>query len=374
MPFINNYGLTRIPRNKVIHHVNNSMLSFGSPYGKSPVRTAHLAWQLKVFFLKQMGVAGKRQASPFIWATAPHSVNKVQTKFPDGTTKDLNPIEQLTEILAQRESDDSIITGPENAGYKLTAMANAMDLNQFLAVLNWLDTQIFRAFLLPSLVMTDGAAGSRSLGDKHFQVVDRIAEEECVGFTQTIINSVIKRAIDENFGEQDDYGHFAQRPQSIEERERMANMFSSLANVGFMKAYDKKDGDYVRSTLHLPEQDESFYAEPMPNFDPIDGDHVDPADSSGGAHVRDENIASDTANPEQSELETKSTAAFNGAQVTAVVNVVTSVSTGVIPLQTGIEILKSMFGFTDEQAEKLLPSNIIKQVTKDEKDAKDNVD
>ena len=295
MPFLNNYGLTRIPLNKCIHHVNNSMLSFGSPYGKSPVRTAHLAWQMKVFFTKQLGIAGKRQASPFIHGTAPMNQNAVQvttqrqnrpTETPMSNANVdpkflMNPIEALSAVLASRDTDDSVITGPESAGYKLNVIAANMDLNQYLAVLNWLDVQIFRAFLLPSLVMTDGSAGSRALGDKHFQVVDRIAEEEAQVFSQTLIDQLIRPTIVMNFGEQDAYGHFAQRPQNIEERERLSNMFSSLASAGFMKAYDQKDGDYVRSTLHLPEQDELFYAQGMPNFDPLDSDAD--ADESGEA-------------------------------------------------------------------------------------------
>lgn len=278
IPFIGNYGLARIPKNKCIHHINTSMLSFGSPYGKSSVRTAHLAWQLKVFFLKQMGIAGKRQASPFIWATAPHSMNQVIVTQPDGSKKQQNPIEALTDILSRRETDDAVVTGPATGGYNLEAITAQMDLNQYLAVLNWLDTQIFRAFLLPSLVMTDGSAGSRALGDKHFQIVDRIAEEEALVFSQTIVNELIRTAIEMNFGEQDHYGHFSQRPQNLEERERLANMFSTLSNAGYMKAYDKTDGDYVRSTLHLPEQEESFYADAMPEFPSMDDEGEEPTD------------------------------------------------------------------------------------------------
>jgi hypothetical protein len=367
VPFISNYGLLRIPRKKVVHHVSNSMLSFGSPYGKTSVRSAHLAWQLKVFFMKQMGVAGKRQASPFVWATAPQNANQVQYDV-NGITKQVNPREALRDILANRETDDSVVTGPESAGYKITAIAQQMDLNQFLAVLNWLDTQIFRAFLLPSLVMTDGSAGSRALGDKHFQVVDWIAGEEAKKFCDTIINSVIKQAIEYNFGEQDDYGHFTQRPQSIEERERLANIFSTLGNSGFMKSYDEKDGEFVRSSLHLPKQEKSFYTEPMPNFDPIDlPDDVETINPT-------ERSNDDASDEPKTELETKSDSAFNGAQVTAVVNVVTSVSTGQIPLQTGKEILKSMFGFTDEQATRLLHDDIIKEVNEKEKEASDKDD
>ena len=296
MPFLSNYGLTRIPRSKVIHHVNSNGLAFGSPYGKTSVRTAHLAWQMKVFFQKQMGIAGKRQASPFIWATAPHKGNKVRVEkptqpgqpghranFDQGTipagepnTIDYNAVEGLAALLRNRQNDDSVITGPATEGYNLQAIAANMDLNQYLAVLNWLDVQIFRAFLLPSLVMTDGSAGSRALGDKHFQVVDRIAEEEAQVFGQAVIDQLVRPAIAMNFGEQDNYGHFAQRPQNIEERERLSNIFNSLAQGGYMQPLNPIDNDYVRSTLHLPEQDESFFNQPMPNYPPIDGE--DPAE------------------------------------------------------------------------------------------------
>ena len=282
IPFANTYGLARIPKDKCIHHVNNSMLSFGSPYGKSPVRTAHLAWQLKVFFMKQMGIAGKRQASPFIWGSAPHNSNKMRVTMPDGSIKDMNPIEALSDILGRRDTDDSIVTGPKDAGWNVEAIAAQTNLDQYLNVIDHLNTYIFRAFLLPSLVMTDGSAGSRSLGDKHFQMVDRMAEAEAQKFGQTVINQLIRPAIEMNFGEQEEYGHFAQRPQNIEERERLTNIFTNLANAGYMKAYNKTDNEYVRSTLHLPEQEESFYTETSPNLDPL-------PDDSGDEPTADEN-------------------------------------------------------------------------------------
>lgn len=270
IPFLNNYGMVRIPKNKVIHHTNNEILSFGSPYGKSPVRTAHLAWQMKTYFMKQMGVAGKRQASPFVWGTAPFNQNKVETKNPDGSVTRLNPVEALTALLAQRENDDAIVTGPEDMGYKLQEIAATIDLGQYTDVINQLNTYIFRAFLLPSLVMTDGQSGSRSLGDKHFQIVDFMSEQDAKKFTATIVDQMIRPAIEANFGKQKNYGEFKSRPQTIEERERLSTMFSSLASAGWMRSHDKKDGDFVRSSLHLPAQDESFYTIPMPPVPEID--------------------------------------------------------------------------------------------------------
>jgi hypothetical protein len=259
IPFVYQYGLTRIPRSKVIHITNLPMFSFGSPYGKTAVRTAHLAWQLKVFFMRQLGIAGKRAATPTLWGTAPQNMNKLKVTRPDGTVAELTPTQALRDMLAQRETDDAVITGPEGAGYKLTALANEANLDGFLNVINALNVWIFRCFLLPSLVMTDGSAGSRSLGDKHFQMVDRIAENDADQFTEAVVNDLIEPVVRDNFGEQDDYGHFKRRPQNLEERERLANMFVNLGNAGWLKAHVEEDMDYVRSSLSLPDDaDTSF--------------------------------------------------------------------------------------------------------------------
>lgn len=281
IPFINNYGMIRIPKNKCVHHVNNSMLSFGSPYGKTSVRTAHLAWQLKVYFMKQMGVAGKRQASPFLWATAPHAQNKVEIVNEQGKKENLTPIEALDRILSMRQNDDSIVTAPESAGYSIQAIAATIDLQQYTQVIDFLDTRIFRAFLLPSLVMTDGSGGNRALGDKHFEMVDYMASRDARSFCETLINQLIQPAIEMNFGSQDKksykkkYGSFTERPQSLEERRIQSEIFMSLVNGGVMRAFDKKDGEFIRKSLHLPPQDEAFYSQPMPNFPPVKDDDLD---------------------------------------------------------------------------------------------------
>jgi hypothetical protein len=224
VPGINQYGMVRIPRNKVVHLTGLPMFSFGSPYGKTAVRTAHLAWQLKVFFLKQMGIAGKRQATPTLWAAVPSQTAKVKLKI-DGVEEDLNPTEAMQRLLAARETDDAVITGPRESGdkpgYHLEVLQDQANLEGYLSVINSLNVYLFRCFLLPSLVMTDGSAGSRSLGDKHFQIVDRTAEGDAAKFGKKLVNDMIEQAIIQNFGEQDDYGKFNQRPQSIEERERL---------------------------------------------------------------------------------------------------------------------------------------------------------
>lgn len=294
LPFINNYGLVRLPKNKCIHHTNSALLSFGSPYGKTSVRTAHLAWQLKVFFMKQMGVAGKRQASPFLWATAPFANNKTEIiDQKTGQKKMLNPIEALDNILAERQNDDSIVTGPESLGYNISAIAATIDLNQYLDVLNHLDKYIFRAFLLPSLIMTDGSGGSRALGDKHFEMVDYIATNDAQTFMDNLIQQLIKPAVEMNFGSQEQtkykkkYGSFSQKPQSLEERKQLSEMFVNLANAGYMKAYDKTDNDFVRTSIHIPAQEKSFFDNPMPNFKPVDNKDND-ADNDLGDENNDQ--------------------------------------------------------------------------------------
>lgn len=266
--FLNQYAMTQIPRSKVIHMVNSPITSFGSPYGTTPVRRAHLPWQLKTFVFRQLGIASKKQATNMLWGSAPQGQNNVKVKLPDGREQQVTPAEALRMMIAEAESGDGIVTGPEKDGYSVKNLQNSANLDQMLNVLNNLDVRIFRAFLLPSLVMTDGSAGSRALGDKHFQIVDHITSIEAEQFSQTVINDLIERSIIENFGEQEDYGKFQKRPQTVEERERLANMFLSLCNGGIMKSHVPEDMAYMRSALSLPKDaDKSLDFDPFSNKD-----------------------------------------------------------------------------------------------------------
>lgn len=252
IPFLYQYGLTRIPRDKVIHHVGNAGMSFGNPYGKTPVRTAHLLWQLKVFFLKQMGIAGKRNATSKLWATAPKGEANVKVRRADGTDDLVSPREAVRKMLAEAEMDDGIVTGTENEGYKIEVLQSLANLGDFVAVINAIDVWMFRCWLLPSLVMTDGSAGSRSLGDKHFEIVDHVAGSDAEKFTKTLMVDLIQPMIIDNFGTQKDYGGFTNRPQSTQEREILSNIYNTLTTSGWMKPHVKEDMDFVRKSLSLP--------------------------------------------------------------------------------------------------------------------------
>lgn len=259
IPFLYQYGLTRIPRDKVIHHIGNAGMAFGNPYGKTPVRTAHALWQLKVFFMKQMGIAGKRNATSKLWGTAPKGEASVKMRGADGIEKLVSPREAVRRMISEAETDDGIVTGTEAEGYKIEVLQSMANLGDFVTVINAIDVWMFRCWLLPSLVMTDGSAGSRSLGDKHFEIVDHVAGSDAEKFNKTLMIDFIQPMIIDNYGEQNDYGSFTNRPQSTQEREILANIFSSLTTSGWMKPHVKEDMDFVRKTLSLPkDMDRSF--------------------------------------------------------------------------------------------------------------------
>lgn len=261
LPFFNNWGMVRIPRSKVVHIVNKQFMSFGSPYGKTAVRAAHLAWQMKIFFMKHLGVAGKKQGTPTIVGQAPQEGVIVQLKKPDGSVEEMTPQKAMIKMLSDRESNDAIVVGSEKEGYKVTVINNGANLDQFLNVINQMNVYIFRAFLLPSLVMTDGSAGSRSLGEKHFDIVNQIAQVDAKKFTGAIINDMIEPVIIENFGLQDNYGKFQERPGSLEELEKMANIFSTLTDTGYLSPGDKEDFKWVRETIGAPKGNPNLFGE-----------------------------------------------------------------------------------------------------------------
>jgi len=257
--------MVRIPRNKVIHFTGMNFNAFGNPYGNGAVRTIHLLWGLKVFILKQLGIASKQGAIGKIWATAPQGEQKVEVVKGDGKKETVSPAEAVRLMLSDVETQDSFVTGPEDAGYKMTVLDNNANLEQYVAVINAINIWMFRAFLLPSLVLTDGTAGSRSLGDKHFQLVDKIADSESEFFTEIVVNEMIERVIIENFGIQKDYGKFNKRPQTVSERQALATMFGGLANDGWMKPHVKEDFEFVRENLHLPKDADKTFDLTDPN-------------------------------------------------------------------------------------------------------------
>ena len=239
--------------------VGQNFNAFGNPYGNSPVRTAHLLWQLKMFLMKQMGLASKKGATDKLWATAPHGNQKVEVTLGNGDKEIVSATEAVRRMMTDMEAQDSFVTGPREEGYEITTLGNQANLEQFVAVINALNVWIFRCFLMPSLILTDGQAGSRSLGDKHFQLVDKVTDQEAESFGEMVINEFIERSIIENFGEQDDYGKFNKRPQGVEERAKLAAMFGTLGNDGWMKPHVKEDMEFVRDNLNLPEdKDPSF--------------------------------------------------------------------------------------------------------------------
>jgi hypothetical protein len=170
----------------------------------------------------------------------------------------------MKDLLRKRQSNDSIVTGSEEDGYKITSIMNQCDLEQIIDVLKFLNTMIFRSFVIPSLVVTDGE-GSRSLGEKQFEIVDQMASEDAENFADNIVDQMIKRTIIENFGEQDNYGEFAKKPLSLAERKELSDMFCNLANAGWMSPLDKSQGDHVASVLDIPERDDDFYLNPNAN-------------------------------------------------------------------------------------------------------------
>lgn len=335
VPYINNFGIVRIPRKKVVHYVYRAGRSFGSPYGKTPVRTAHMLWQLKNFFLKQVGIAGDKASFPLLVAKADKASHMVEYKDSNGVTRKMSVREALIEMLREIKSKDHIVVGKEDVIEKID---NMVQLSNFTDVVKHLDVAIFRCFLIPSLVMTDGSAGSRALGDKHFEIVGHIADVDARSFTQSIINDLIQPAIEKNFGPQEEYGEFQKRHQSLEEFERLANVFAQLDTTGFVDSTIQEDFDLVRKNLSLPERK---IAEPV--FPNIEDDELDAGEIT----------AEDPEEVSNSEIIENS---LNGAQIASMAQVVSQVASMEIPLESGIEILMKAFNITREEAQKIISS------------------
>ncbi len=267
VPFITNTGVVRIPKSKVIHHINKAGRSFGSPYGKTSVRTAHLLWQMKNFFIKQMGIGAKKASTGTIWGQAPASGHNVSYLDQDGNRTQKSAREAMIEMLKNFETSDSLVTGSSKEGYGLQVLQNAVQLGSFSDVINAIDVWIFRCFLIPSLVMTDGSAGSRALGEKHFDIVNQIADADANVFKQTLINELIEEMVVANFGPQDDYGKFLDREKTSDELEKAANLYTMLVDRGILDSFNITDKNYIREALGVPTTKDAGLPPPLDEFE-----------------------------------------------------------------------------------------------------------
>ncbi|MGB9826276.1 MAG: phage portal protein family protein, partial [Desulfofundulus sp.] len=73
--------------------------------------------------------------------------------------------------------------------------------------------------------------------------------------TENLLEQLIRRLIDYNFGPQTDYGTFTEQPPDAESMKLYAEAFRQLVDAGFLDPQVAEDLRWARSKLGLPDRE-----------------------------------------------------------------------------------------------------------------------
>lgn len=285
-PNIYSYLSIRIPTRKCIHYAFDAQGKFGSPYGRSLLRRAYKHWVVKDGILQMMSIALDRKGTPLqVWYVDPNATfidpKQVQQGVDlTGQNVGVNAM-KLAKAALKNVHNDSVVILPGKKGQFMEGdfinqQSNAQD---FIAALNYADTRIMRALLLPALVMSGGdGAGSYALGQEHAKTFDKILDGVNSGFVQVLLRQLVREMIAYNFPrsawEKDGIGEFGQRELSTEERKAEMECIETAVNLGAIDINDLNDLNQVRDKAGFAPRDEIII---KPLEMPMEGD-----DEEGG--------------------------------------------------------------------------------------------
>lgn len=262
------YMSVRIPVRKCIHYSHDAQGKFGNPYGRSLLRRAYKHWVLKDAVLQMLAVALDRKGTPLqVWYVDPNAAFIDSDKYTEGV--DATGRENIAKRAQYAVRDalkkvhnDSVVIMPGKKGQFIdnefiNQQSNATD---FIAALNYLDTRIMRALLLPALVFSGGdGSGSYALGQEHAKTFDKILDGVLGGVTQVILRQLVREIIAYNFPksewEDDGLGEFSKREMSIEEREKEWAVVEGAITQGVIDTNELNDLNKAREIAGFAPRD-----------------------------------------------------------------------------------------------------------------------
>ena len=254
------YNTVKMQTDQVIHLKSSVTGTFNNPYGRSVLRRAYKNWVIKDTMLRLWMVCADRKGSPLLigWADPQATVH-------DGANNGIpGPNARADTAMAaafKNIHNDSFVVLPGRKGetYDIEAIQVQGDTMVFDNAIKHMDRANLKALLIPPLVFTGGdGAGSYALGTEHKKVFNNLIDGKLKPYKQGIIEQFISKIIRYNFTKEEwqdgGYGDFQLEEYDVELMEKLSNIYSSLTTTGYMDPTHKKDMDYVRDKMNMPEK------------------------------------------------------------------------------------------------------------------------
>jgi SPP1 gp7 family putative phage head morphogenesis protein len=234
------------PMDKFVHFAYEGR--FGNPYGTSDLRAAYRSWWSKNIIIKFWNIFLERFGMP-----------TVVGKYKRGALQeDIDDVEHILEDIQSKMS----ITIPDDLKIELIE-AQRQGQAGYDAAIEKHNTMMARSLLIPDkLGYTESKGGAYNLGEKHFDFFMTMVDDLGKEIEETImLEQVIKRLVDYNFADVEEYPKFEFKPRTEENKKELAEQFEKATNIGALDPNEKEDYNFVRRRLGMPEVDDAEWEE-----------------------------------------------------------------------------------------------------------------
>lgn len=255
------YLTVKMTRDKIIHLRSSSTGKFDNPYGRSILRRAYKNWVMKDAFLKMWIVAADRKGTPLMVGYAAPNDTVLSQNMGDDPRTNRERAASAADAMASifktlHNSSFIVLPGKKGEIYEVDKVDVQGDMNVFKDGTDYFNKALMRSLLIPPLAMTGGdGTGSWALGDIHRKMLDKIIDGKLKPYKQGILDQFINPLIAYNFPrrlwERHGYGEFVLEEFDVEMMEKLANIFGTLTDRGYMGPTEQADMDFVREKMNM---------------------------------------------------------------------------------------------------------------------------
>lgn len=209
-------------------------------WGTSRIRTLYALWFVKQVIIRSLGIYIEKYGHPFPVMKHP--------------PLDLESKNKLLTVLRQIRTETGLLIPKELELELVSDKGTHSDIH--LKAVDYIDKQIRKTILGQTLTAEEGKSGSYSLGQVHYDILMLYVQELGIDISHKAVNEqIIRRLIDYNFSNVDEYPEFEFKPMVERDLEKIIKTYYDGVANGSIKPI-AEDENWLREQLGLPKRSE----------------------------------------------------------------------------------------------------------------------
>jgi phage gp29-like protein len=216
---------------------------FNNPWGNSLLRPAYSPWLMKQLLIRLWNTHLERQATPFGVVALPQAEMNVWCPVHQREERYIEAMKHIMEDLHNRNS--LIYAG--GAEVRFERLEGKGEL--FESAIRYYDSQILRALLIPSLLVSEGEYGTRAQAIVHQEAFQMMLSGIIRELKAVLDEQMFRPLIKMNFGELDDWGGVIFKPFADSDYAIWADVLTKLTNAGWLSPKKEEEVERVKEII-----------------------------------------------------------------------------------------------------------------------------